>query len=199
MTASNALNVPSGIGWNALPLKERNKNDVPFCLKEIPGFNGYLSSPSGNIVSLRTKKTLLPVKDRYGYNRVRVKDDFGQMKTKSVHSLVAACFLSGPKNETINHIDGDKSNNLFSNLEWISNRENIIHARRMKKRKLPLGVFEQNGRYRAYICVNRKRINLGKFDTPELASDAYREAVKTYVKSWSHFRAATLTPWLFVF
>lgn len=48
----------------------------------------------------------------------------------TVHRLVAAAFCEGRSNERphVNHIDGDKSNNVSSNLEWVSRSENMRHA-----------------------------------------------------------------------
>lgn len=51
--------------------------------------------------------------------------------TYPVHRLVGLTFIHNPdpKNKTeINHIDGDKSNNDMSNLEWCTRSENILHA-----------------------------------------------------------------------
>lgn len=48
---------------------------------------------------------------------------------KSVHQLVAAAFIHGFKyGETVNHIDGDKTNNMVDNLEKTTNSLNNIHA-----------------------------------------------------------------------
>lgn len=48
-----------------------------------------------------------------------------------VHDLVCAAFI-GPKlpRMSVNHIDGDKSNNTPSNLEYISLTENTLHQHR---------------------------------------------------------------------
>ena len=47
-----------------------------------------------------------------------------------IHRLVALNFLSNPLNKKeINHINGNKSDNDVSNLEWVSSKENKLHAR----------------------------------------------------------------------
>eukprot|EP00438_Fugacium_kawagutii_P003827 Skav230274 [mRNA] locus=scaffold3387:531388:532452:- [translate_table: standard] len=61
-----------------------------------------------------------------GYCRIRIAGgDF------QVHRLVAWAFLGPPPNEAawrVNHVDGNKSNNLCSNLAWVTQSENIQHS-----------------------------------------------------------------------
>ena len=49
-----------------------------------------------------------------------------------VHRIVATHFIENPdKKQYVNHKDGDKSNNITYNLEWVTSSENLKHAYRM--------------------------------------------------------------------
>lgn len=60
------------------------------------------------------------------------------VKSLTVHRCVALAFVSNPKKETVvNHKDSNRTNNAASNLEWVTQQENCIHA--SKAGRLPIG------------------------------------------------------------
>lgn len=76
--------------------------------------------------------------DTWGYLRVHL-NHRGVRKAFRVHRLVAQAFIPNPSNlPQVNHIDGNKSNNKVSNLEWCTNIYNQEHARKTGLRKMGL-------------------------------------------------------------
>lgn len=127
--------------------------------RDIAGFEGlYRVSNYGRVKSLervvvvtrKSGKTLecpLPEKilkqDVGNSNAYRVtlsKD--GNTKRYLVHRLVATAFIDNPLNKPqVNHKDGNRLNNLYINLEWVTGSENMIHA---YKNGLQVPIREKN-------------------------------------------------------
>lgn len=84
---------------------------------------------SGKLVtSHRDARLLDPSKDSDGYPIVGISVN-GDNKVMHVHRLVAISFIPNPESKpTVNHIDGNKSNNHVDNLEWATWGENNKHA-----------------------------------------------------------------------
>ncbi len=69
-------------------------------------------------------RILKPHANKEGYLSVNL---FG--KPKKIHRLVAEVFIENSENKPcINHKDGNKSNNSIDNLEWVTVKENNLHA-----------------------------------------------------------------------
>lgn len=96
--------------------------------RRIPGYERYAISASGEIVGIRTG-TLKQYTDKRGYKEVALYPAGGaKRKMMLVHRAVAMAWISGDHSLTVNHKDGNKSNNCVENLEWISGSENLSHS-----------------------------------------------------------------------
>lgn len=105
-----------------------------------------------------------------GYLRIKVKD------VKYAAHRLAWLYMTGnwPK-DCIDHIDGNPSNNVFSNLRECSRIENQRNCKKPKNNTSGVkGVFAFNGgeKWQAGIGVNGKLKHLGLFDNKEDAIQA---------------------------
>lgn len=72
-------------------------------------------------------RLILGSKTKQGYLSILVGGRNG--KRMMQHRLVALLYIPNPSNKpTINHKDGNKTNNAVSNLEWATHSENHLHA-----------------------------------------------------------------------
>lgn len=94
-------------------------------------FLNYIVYENGDVFSNYRNKFLKHVIVG-GYHQVKLYLGNGEDKWFKVHRLVGMLFLPLPdnyENLQINHKDGNKDNNHYSNLEWCTSYENNKHAR----------------------------------------------------------------------
>ena len=131
--------------------------------KDIPNYEGlYRVSNLGNIYNVVKKEKNPDYNNGNGYMfSVLYKDK--TRKQMYVHRLVAISFIPNPFNKSqINHKDFVKNNNVLTNLEWCTPRENNLHRYKYYPSKLSgrggenhhnnkkVGKFNLKGRF---ICA----------------------------------------------
>lgn len=98
--------------------------------KEIDGYNGlYLISNMGRVKSKFGVGRILKltISSTYCFKVDLYIDSVSS--THKVHRLVGQAFIPNPdKKPVINHIDGNPLNNVVTNLEWCTQKQNIRHS-----------------------------------------------------------------------
>ena len=103
--------------------------------KKIKGFESYKISNFGKVIN----KDGLELKHRClagrGYMQVNLWDGNKHHK-KYIHRLLAEAFIPNPNNyRTVNHINGNKTDNRLENLEWCSDEKQQREAFRLGLKK----------------------------------------------------------------
>ncbi len=77
----------------------------------------------------KSGRIMKPALDSNGYMRTMLVDNEGKNRTIKVHRIIAQTFIENPHQlKEVNHINGQKSDNRVSNLEWVSHQQNIRHS-----------------------------------------------------------------------
>lgn len=102
--------------------------------KVIKEYPLYSVSTAGRVMKNSSRKIMKPSKKTNGYMAINLFTADGRRKKELVHRLVALTFIPNVEHlPEVNHIDGIRDNNIVSNLEWVTRKENIEKSSIFKK------------------------------------------------------------------
>ena len=110
--------------WRKTHLSERHEVSN---LGNVRTVDAYIKNPIHG-KGLRKGRLRKPNIGKTGYAKITLSIN-GKRYYCLVHRLVAIAFIPNPElKPMVNHIDGNKSNNRVTNLEWVTREENCRHA-----------------------------------------------------------------------
>lgn len=130
-------------------------------------FGKYEVSNLGNVRNSNTGKILKPIEDKYGYLCVCLHER-GKNYYKKIHRMVAQAFVENKEDKhCIDHIDGNRKNNVYTNLRWVTPKENSNNpitlakirekCRPPKNTPKPVICVETNEEYLSIIDASKSR------------------------------------------
>lgn len=164
--------------------------------------NMYEISEYGTVRNWKTGRYINHEIDKDGYHRVTLEKTGKKHKRKHfvVSRLVAFIFLDPDENFNelqINHKNFDKNNNHYSNLEIITQHENILHARRGNVQKVVRGIDHPSHKFSEstihHICKlledgkSRQEI-LDNINPSKADRESYRKLIIKLARkiTWKH-------------
>ena len=133
--------------------------------KPILDYPDYEVSNLGNVRNIKTGRILKP-RNNDGYYRVLLNN-----KNKRIHRLVALTFLPNPDNKTdVDHIDRNRTNNVVSNLRWVSRSENCLNTKSRDRELFGIYYREKKQKYQVVLTIDRKLKSIGYRKTLEEAT-----------------------------
>lgn len=173
--------------------------------KDILGYEGlYAVTEDGRVYShsrvvkaargstqLRKGRWLKPGINSCSYMTCQLVAHDGSTSSKSVHRLVAETFIENPRNNGyVNHIDGNKLNNNVCNLEWVTSRENQLHAYKNKLKKPMRGEHHTNSKLTKCDVIEIKRLDSIGIKRCEIAKrfNVHKSLISSILngKAWRH-------------
>lgn len=164
--------------------------------RPVPGFRNVEASSHGRarrVLNDGTVKVIKPnpVSTSVGtYLMVNVFDLQGDIRWRSCHQLTCLAFNGPPPEDgkvyEVNHKDGDKHNNRYTNLEWMTRSENCLHAIESGLRKDNIPITANNVKtgevQEFYSILDMSR----KWDLPrhQLNSIILKSREKPYKGEW---------------
>lgn len=139
--------------------------------KDVIGYEGlYQVSNLGRVRTLRTNTgddgIMYQRKKKNGYMIVQFRIG-NVVYTHSVHRLVALAFIPNPENKPeIDHIDGNPSNNIITNLKWATPKENSNNPVTIARKKAIMSIVNQRNVGKQLSPETKKKISdarLGRF------------------------------------
>ena len=165
-------------------------------LKGFENCTGYYIYSDGRVYSDYKKDFLKPLTNSKGYKYIDLRNRNPVVKMPKIHKLVMLAFSKDKPLEQVNHIDGNKSNNHISNLEYVSNEDNRKHAieNRLKDEiKYEIAQYDLDGNLlNVFRTAEEALIHLGKPPYSGNIGRAIRGHRKTcYGYIWKQYEGST--------
>jgi hypothetical protein len=95
-----------------------------------------------------------------------------------MHITLHRLIMQAPRGMVVDHVNGNRLDNRRCNLRLATTAENIRNMAIRGGTSQFKGVYYNTprGRWRAHICCDRKKLNLGDYATEEAAARAYNKA-----------------------
>lgn len=157
--------------------------------KDIHGYEGlYQVSDLGNVRSLEREvcqgkygkkrsaggHLMTPTDNGHGYLVVSLRKQ-NRRKNHYVHRLVAEHFIENSGLKYVNHKDYDTRNNCVDNLEWCTQKENLLHS--SQRMKHPHKQWKESGTGEKYIYLRNGRYRLSIRNKIDRTYQTLEEAV----------------------
>lgn len=162
----------------------------------IEEFPNYMVSEFGEVLHIKSGRFRKKQKSTNGYYHLNFNiPGKNKIITKKLHRLVALCFIGQPPEgkNLINHKDGNKLNNHYSNLEWVNELENSSHAAKLGLYGPPVKLFGEDSGVSKLTEVDVLNIrDIAKTNKvkdilklyPNISETQIRRIIKK--ESWSH-------------
>ena len=115
------------------------KSRVKIDINEISEY--YIVTDDGRVWTKVKNRWLKPHDNMYGYISYSISKGVDKPRTVFAHTLVALRYIGLPPTprHEIDHIDNDKANNHYSNLQWVTHSQNQLKAYAMGRESYWLG------------------------------------------------------------
>lgn len=162
----------------------------PITIKLTKGYETIIDPIDADLVGL--KWTAAIANNGIPYAKHRLKKE-GRFQDESLHRIILERILgrSLGRGEEGDHINNDTMDNRRENLRLATRSQQLQNTRRRSDSTSGYkGVYFRNdtGKWASQISVNKRRICLGSFNTPEDAYSAYCEAAKEYFGEFARLK-----------
>ena len=160
--------------------------------KNIKEASNYEVSNLGNVRNKTTLKILKGRLSKSGYLQVSIKiNETNKFSNRYIHRLVAQYWIENPKNKKeVNHKDGNKENNIFSNLEWVTSSEN-------QKHRHSIGISKTSNRKIGKFTVDGELIAI--YNSIQEAANKENNGVRVSIDNVVHGKRHTLKGFVWKF
>jgi hypothetical protein len=161
----------------------------------VKGGDNYSISNLGNLRNDKNGRIRKHTKHKSGY----LTTTLSERSTQYVQRLVALAFIPNPENKPfVNHLDGNKQNNIVGNLEWSTPSENIIHANKTGLQTHPKGEDHHSARLTEKEVIKIKEMLRDGVRGKDIVKQfSITKQMVYYIKngrSWQHVKVEGFKP-----